>query len=85
MNGTDIEKESQTIPENLIKAIRVLGRSLTPPQVWGEEISVLLVPRQQKRNNYCGCCVNEIARAFAHDPESFMAGEIDLCFDSLSL
>jgi len=29
--------------------------------------------------------VNEIARAFAHDPENVLAGEIDVCFDSLTL
>ena len=85
MNGIDIEKESQTIPENLIKAVRMLGRSMTPQQLWDEDIPVLLVPRQQKCNNDCGCCVNEIARVFAHDPEGFLSGEIDLCFDSLTL
>jgi len=85
LNGSDIDQKVQGIPENLIKAFRVLGRSMSPPQEWDENISVLLVPRQHKHNNDCGCCVNEIARAFAHDPENVLAGEIDVCFDSLTL
>ena len=34
MNGTDAEKESQSIPVNLLKAVRVLGSSMTPQQLW---------------------------------------------------
>ena len=85
MNGSDIQKEKSSIPPNLINAIRVVGNSLEPPQQWDENIEVLSVPRQQKRNNDCGCCVNEIARAFSHDPDNFLAGEFDVMFDSLTL
>ena len=46
---------------------------------------MILVPRQSKKNNDCSPCVNEIARAFARDPEGFLSGEVDLNFDSLSL
>ena len=85
LNGSDTQKEKSSIPPNLINAMRVLGNSLQPPQQWDENIQVLIVPRQQKRNNDCGCCVNEIARAFSHDPDNFLAGEFDLMFDSLTL
>ena len=32
----------------------------------------------------CGLCVNEIARAFAHDPDSFVGSDSDVNFEPLS-
>ena len=85
LNGTDKQAVKESIPENLHHIISSLGNSAQPPIHWSGEIEVILVPRQTKRNNDCGPCVNEIARAFARDPEGFLSGELDVNFDSLSL
>ena len=85
MNGTDIAREKAAMPHNLISVINMLGDSCSPPRRWNPEIEVILVPRQEKKHNDCGCCVNELARAFAHDPESFFKGDFDVNFESLSL
>ena len=85
MNGTDLEQEKASVPANLHRIMSIVGDSVNPPRRWNPNIEVILVPRQQKRNNDCGCCVNEIARAFAHDPELFMSGEVNVNFESLSL
>ena len=61
MNGTDIEREKAGIPTNLISVINMLGDSCSPPRRWNPEIEVILIPRQEKKNNDCGCCVNELA------------------------
>ena len=63
----------------------LMGQSVQPPIVWSRDIDVILVPRQEKRHNDCGPCMNEVARAFCHDPTGFMKGEVDVNFDSLSL
>ena len=44
-----------------------------------------MLARQEKKHNDCGCCVNELARTFARDPESFMNRNFDVNFESLSL
>ena len=85
MNWTDLEQEKASVPANLHRIMSIVGDSVNPPRRWNPNIEVILVPRQQKRNNDCGCCINEIARAFAHDPESFMSGEVNVNFESLSL
>ena len=85
LNGTDKQAVKDSIPPNLYSILSCLGKSVVPPIQWNKEIEVILVPRQTRKNNDCGPCVNEIARAFARDPEGFMAGEIDVNFDSLSL
>jgi len=85
MNGTDAEQQKQCIPPNLYHVISVLGASLQPPRSWNPDIQVILVPRQQKQNNDCAACVNEVARAFARDPKGFIAGDADLMFESISL
>jgi len=85
LNGTDKQAVKDSIPPNLYSILSCLGKSVVPPIEWNKEIEVILVPRQTRKNNDCGPCVNEIARAFARDPEGFMAGEIDVNFDSLSL
>ena len=36
-------------------------------------------------NNDCGCCVNELARCFAQDPQYFLEGNVDVNFNSLLL
>ena len=71
LNGTDLAREKASVPPNLHKIVSLLGESATPTRHWNSDIEVILVPRQQKKNNDCGCCVNEIASAFAHDPEVY--------------
>ena len=85
MNGTDMEEAKASVPPNLHHIVSLLGHSVTPTRHWNSVIEVILVPRQQKKNNDCGCCVNELARAFAHDPEVFLSGEVNVNFESLSL
>ena len=72
MNGPDKEKEQQRIPKNLFNVISILGASLQPPRHWNPDIQVVLVPRQNIKNNDCAACVNEVARAYAR--ERFCAG-----------
>ena len=85
LNGTDKEAEIAAIPEDLFQVISAMGQSVQPPIVWSSDIDVILVPRQEKRHNDCGPCVNEVARAFCQDPTGFMKGDVDVNFDSLSL
>jgi hypothetical protein len=85
MNSNDMELEQSKIPQNLLNVVNMLGETCTHPRRWNQQVQVLLVPRQEKRHNDCGWCVNEIARAFSHDPDSFCNGDIDVNFESLSL
>ena len=87
LNGTDKEAVKNSILENLYNysIVSTLGKSVESATQWKSEIEAILVTRQSRKNNDCGPCANEIARAFARDPEGFMAGEIDVNFDSLSL
>ena len=85
LNGFDKEAVKRSIPPDLYRIISCLGKCVQPNIVWNSEIDVILVPRQAKKHNDCGACVNEVARAFARDPESFFAGDFDVNFDSLSL
>ena len=85
LNGFDKEPVKRSIPPELYQIISSLGRAVQPNIVWNTEIEGILVPRQAKKHNDCGACVNEVARAFARDPEGFFSGEFDVNFDSLSL
>ena len=80
-----MEKEKQHLPQNLYNVISILGASLDPPRQWNPDIQVVLVPRQNVKNNDCGACVNEIARAYARNPRGFVQGEVDVMFESISL
>ena len=87
MNTNDIEREETQIPANLMTVVNKVGETCTHHRHWNQHVQVLMVSRQEKCHHDCGLlvCVNEIARAFSHDPESFMSGEIDVNFESLSL
>ena len=79
--GTELQ---ETVEEQDI-VVSLLGESATPTRHWNSDIEVILVTRQQKKNTDCGSCVNEIARAFAHDLEVFLSGEVKVNFESISL
>jgi len=75
----------QNMPANIFDIISVLGKSVSPPVTWKNEVEVIIVPRQIRGNNDCGCCVNELARCFSADPEYFLQGNVDVNFDLISL
>jgi len=85
MNDTNPAVAKEEMPRNIYDIVSVLGKSASPAITWNKEVEVLIVPRQIRGNNDCGCCVNELARCFAADPEYFLEGNIDVNFDSISL
>ena len=85
MNDTDPAVAKEEVPRNIYNIVSVLGKSASPAITWNKEVEILIVPRQVRGNNDCGCCVNELARCFAEDPEYFLEGNIDVNFDSISL
>ena len=85
LNGPDLEKEKQRLPQNLFNVISILGASLQPPCQWNPDIQVVLVPGQNAKNNDCAACVNEGARAYARNPTGFVQGEVDVMFESISM
>ena len=58
MNGNDLDREKAAIPANLVQVVNILSETCTPPRRYNEDVEVLLVPRQEKKNTMTVVCVS---------------------------
>ena len=83
LNDPNPEVAKQQMPSKNFDIVCVLGKSVSPPISRNKKVEVIIVPRQIRGNNDCGCCVNELARCFSADPEYLLQGNVDVNFDLL--